>query len=137
MRTINLKEIIEKSKLDIKEIAIQLFPENKYPRLALNRVIAGEAVLDANQISKLALLINVDISDLYSDGNWKMKSRKGIHIFTSGRFRAELDSESWITKIFHRDSMFHDSIIHSGSTPLSEYFKELNKLVTKYNKHEN
>ena len=55
MKTIDLKEIIEKRKLDAKDVAQQLFPGIKYPKLALNRIIAGEAVLDANQISKLAL----------------------------------------------------------------------------------
>jgi hypothetical protein len=66
MRTIDVKEIIEKHQLDAKEVAQQLFPGNKYPKLALNRVMAGSAQLDANQMSKLALLIGVQVSDLYS-----------------------------------------------------------------------
>lgn len=133
MRTIDLKKIIEDQGLDTKEVAQHLFPGNKYPRLALNRVIAGDAVLDANQISKLALLASVSISQLYGT-EWKSKSKKDLMIFSSENFRAELNTQTWVTKIFDNDSMFHESIIHSGSTPLSDYLNELNAIIIKYQK---
>ena len=132
MRTIKVKEIIETRGLDIKEVARQLFPKNKYPDLALNRVIKGKNVLDADQISKLALMAGLPISELFSGGNWKAVARKGVHVFTNGEFRAELDSETWITKIFHKDSMFHESIIHSGSTPVSEYLSQLDLIINNF-----
>ena len=132
MRTINVKEIIETRGLDIKEGASQLFPHNKYPDLALNRIIKGKNVLDADQISKLALLSGLQLSELFSGENWKATARKGVHVFTNGEFRAELDSETWITKIFHKDSMFHESIIHSGSTPVSEYLSQLDLIINDF-----
>jgi hypothetical protein len=136
MKTINIKGIIERQGLDVKEISRQLFPKNKYPRLALNRVMSGGAVLDANQISKFALLAGIDISDLYSGANWNAKSKQGVHIFTNGDFRAELNADTWITKIFHKDSLFHESIIHSGSTPLSAYLNELDSIIINFKNHE-
>jgi len=132
MRTINVKEIIETRGLDTKEVARQLFPKNKYPDLALNRVMKGKNVLDADQISKLALMAGLQISELFSGENWKASSRKGVHVFTNGEFRAELDSETWITKVFHKDSMFHESIIHSGSTPVSEYLSQLDLIINNF-----
>lgn len=132
MRTIKVKEIIETRGLDIKEVARQLFPRNKYPVLALNRVIKGESVLDADQISKLALMSGLKISELFSGENWKATARKGVHVFTNGEFRAELDSETWITKVFHKDSMFHESIINSGSTPVSEYLSQLDLIINNF-----
>ena len=132
MRTINVKEIIETRGLDTKEVARQLFPKNKYPDLALNRVIKGKNVLDADQISKLALLSGLQLSELFSGENWKATAHKGVHVFTNGEFRAELDSETWITKVFHKDSMFHESIIHSGSTPVSEYLSQLDLIINNF-----
>ena len=132
MRTINVKEIIKTRGLDIKEVARQLFPQNKYPNLALGRVIKGKNVLNADQISKLALMAGLQLSELFSGENWKATASKGVHVFTNGEFRAELDSETWITRIFCKDSMFHESIIHSGSTPVSEYLSQLDIIINNF-----
>jgi len=132
MRTIKVKEIIEARGLDIKEVALQLFPKNKYPVLALNRVIKGKHALDADQISKLALMAGLQLPDLFSGENWKATTHKGVHVFTNGEFRAELDPETWITRIFCKDSMFHESIIHSGSTPVSEYLNQLDIIINNF-----
>lgn len=136
MKTIDLNRIIEERELDAKEIAQQLFPGNKYPKLALNRVIAGEAVLDANQISKLALLTGLSIDQLYSGNGWKSTSKAGIITFTNEGYKAELNTETWVTKVFHNDSLFHESIITPGATPISEYLKELNLLISKNQSNE-
>src|SRR5665811_1176034 len=66
MQKINLSGIIAQQKLSEKDIAKQLFPTNKYPKLALSRVLRNEATLDADQISRLAALLNCTISELYS-----------------------------------------------------------------------
>jgi len=50
-------------------------------------------------------------------------------VFTSGNFRAELDTNTWVTKVFDNDSLFHESVIHSDSTPLSVYLTQLTKIV--------
>lgn len=131
MKTIDLNKIIESQELDPKEVAQQLFPGNKYPKLALNRVISGEAVLDANQISKLALMTGLSIDQLYSGNDWKMRSKAGIFYFQNGEYKAELNSETWVTKIFHNDSLFHESVITSGVTPVSEYIDKLNSIINK------
>lgn len=130
MKTIDLKAIIEEKKLDVNIVAQQLFPTNQFPRLAINRILAGKAVLDATQISKLALLADMEIGDLYT-GNWEAKSNNGIHSFTNGEYIAELDTNTWLTKIFHNKSMIHESIIHAKDTPLSVYLSNLNNVILK------
>ena len=125
-----------KYNLEPKEVAQQLFPGNKYPRLALNRVISGGSVLDANQVSKLALLVGLPIDELYNGGNWKAKSMRGLHIFTNEEYRAELNTETWVTKIFHKDSLLHESIIHSGAIPLNEYLHKLEIQIEKFKTNE-
>ena len=86
---INLKKIV--LKMEKKEIAKQLFPGNKYPVLALNRVIAGEGSLDANQISKLSKLSGIPIEKLFD--------------------KVELDKITWIIKIFRNKNLFHEETI--------------------------
>lgn len=136
MKTIDLNGIISKQELDPKEVAQQLFPGNKYPKLALNRVLAGEAVLDANQISKLSLMTGLSIDQLYSENGWKSTSKAGIIAFQNGEYKAELSTETWVTKIFHNGSLFHESIITPGATPVSEYLNELNSIIIKNQSNE-
>lgn len=131
MNTIDVKKAIEESGADIKEIAAQLFPGNKYPKLALNRVLSGEAYLDSVQVSKLSMLLGIKISDLY-ESNWKMESKKDMIIFESGSYRAELSTKTWVTKLFDKGSLFHETIIHGKYAQLSEYLKKLNSIIIKH-----
>ena len=133
MNTINIKQIIETRGLDKKEIASQLFPGNKYPSLALNRVIAGDSFLDSMQISKLSLLSGLTIPEVYGV-KWETRTESNIVVFTYGNYRAELNREKWITKVFHYDSIFHESVIHSATIALSVYFDELNSIINQYKK---
>ena len=100
MKTVDLKNLIENYELDQKDIAKNLFPGNKYPTLALNRVLSGEAFLDTNQTSKLALIIGVPIESLYESSKWKGKRIEATHVFTNDDYRAELDLKNLTTKIF-------------------------------------
>ena len=132
MKTFDLKEIIEKQNLVVKEIAKQLFPNNKYPKLALDRVLSGKAFLDTNQVSKLSMMTGISVEELYSGGCWKASTSKDKLKFTSGNFTAELDTETWITKIYHKDSLFHEAVIHNGSIALSEYLTKLTNIINKH-----
>ncbi len=129
MKTIDVEKIIKTKKLDKKELAQQLFPENKHSSLALNRVIKGDGFLDSNQISLLSELTGIAIGNLYSGNEWGLKNNKGLTVLTSGNFRAELDTKTWITKVFDKDSLFHESVIHSGTTALSVYLNLLTQII--------
>lgn len=135
MKTIDLSKIIEDRGLNTKEVAKELFPKNKYPKLALDRVIKGEAFLDTNQVSRLSLITGVPIQFLYSNGEWKTTSKEeGIVTFQTGEYRAELNTGEWITKIYHKGSIFHESVIHQESITLSKYLKSLTELIIKHDK---
>jgi hypothetical protein len=131
MKTINVKDIIEKANLNKVEVAIQLFPDNKFPALALNRVINEELPLDANQISKLSLLAGIPIADMFSGENWKASLKGNVHTFTNGEYRAELNTDTWITKLFHNSSRIHEELIHSKAIPLSDYLTKLDLIIKK------
>lgn len=132
MKSINIPAVVEAKNLDLNMVASQLFPDNKHPRLALNRVISGVAVLDANQISKLSLLSGVPISELFSGGSWKASNKEHLHIFTNSEFIAELDTSNWTTKIFHNESMFHEHVLHDKHIALTAYLDMLNSEILKF-----
>lgn len=132
METIDVRKIIESRGLDMKEVARQLFPKNKFPENALWRVFRKKGILDADQISKLSLLSGLSVSELFSGGKWKAKSQKGLHVFTNEEFRAELDTDVWTTKLFHNDSLFHEEVMHSHTISLGEYFQKLEAIIENY-----
>lgn len=131
MQKIDLKKIIKNHNLEFSEVAKHLFPKNKYPNLALNRVMQGVTFLNSEQLSRLSLLANVQIGELFGL-NWKSKKIGDLMTLSTGNYKAELDTRSWVTKVFDRGSLFHESIIHSGSIPLSRYLTSLNSIIVEH-----
>lgn len=129
MAKINIYKFIDDHGLDRKEVETLLFPTAKHPYYALNRVAKGEGLLDSEQLYKLAEMAGVSVSDLYDSKKWKMKSDANTVTFESEDYKAVLDQKTWITKIFKKDSMLHEAVICPGTTPLSEYLGELDKIV--------
>lgn len=136
MKRIDIKQIIKENLLNTRDVAEHLFPNNKYPVLALNRVSSGKSCLNVDQLSKLASLIDSDVTELFSDA-WKSNCSQGSIIrFEKDDFMAELNTATNVTKLFHKESVFHESLIHKGSIPLSEYLSALDSLITKYTANE-
>jgi len=129
---IDLKKIIAVKKLDNREVAQELFPGHKHPKLALDRVLLGEGVLNADQISRFSLYSGIPIAELYSGANWRSSIQDQNHILVSGNYRAELDTVTWTTKLFHKDSLFHQFIIHSSSISLGDYIERLDIEISKH-----
>lgn len=133
MRTIDVKEIIETRGLDTKEVARQLFPKNKFPDLALNRVIKCKNVLDADQISKLALMSGLTISELFSGETWKSgPNKEDCLTFVNGEYYAELDTTKWVTRVFHNETLFHEEVITPGALPVREYLNQLDIIINNF-----
>ena len=132
MKTIDITKIIQDHNLNAKELAASLFPLHRFPDMALTRLIQGKGVLDANQISLLSEITGQSINSLFNQSEWVAQSREGIVHFSSGDFRAELDVEKKTSKVFHKDSIFHETILHTTSIPLSEYLKEISASVLKF-----
>ena len=136
MKSINLSKIIEDCKLDEEVLASELFPFHKHPQLALERVKKGKGLLNSEQIAKLSQLSNLPIDALFGVDGWKYVNNKGRYIFTCDTFKAELDTTTWVTKVYDADSLFHEEIIHDGTVALSEYIGKLNIIINKYRSNE-
>ena len=48
--TINLKELVEQRGLRLQEMAEILFPDNRFPRAALKRVLNGKTLLNSSHV---------------------------------------------------------------------------------------
>jgi len=132
MQRLDIKTIATAHGLSLKQIAAELFPNNRHPKLALNRVISGDGALDENQIGKLAAMAGLSISDLYKEGSWTMESKEGEVSLTFGEFRAVLDTQNWVSRIYHSKSLFNEQIIHDRKIPLSAYIEMLNSEISKF-----
>lgn len=136
MQTINLKQIIKDLNLSKNDIADELFPAHKFPKLALKRILGEQAVLDADQISRLSFITGIPIGELYASPEFRMESEEDEVRFTIGEFKAILNTKTGITKIYDGESLFHDSLINPGPTQLSVYLNEINTLITKHKSNE-
>lgn len=133
MKKIDVTALIQKNNLDAKDLASKLFPTHQHPTLALTRIIQGKSVLDANQISLLSELTGQTINSLFDLSEWEASSTDKILVFKSGDFTAELDMAKGLSKIYHKNSVFHETILHSLSIPLSDYLSEVTAAVVKFN----
>lgn len=129
---IDLENLIKDSGLSKFEIACRLFPSNKFPEASLQRVIKGDSYLDTQQIILLSNMLNVPVVDIF-ENTWKSNFNKGLHVLTNGDYKAVLDIENRHTRIYHKETLFFDTILHSVSIPLDEYLEILNKQIEKHN----
>ena len=129
MKTIDVKKVISTAGLDYSEVAAQLYPGSGHPRLALNRVAKGDGQLDAVQISKLALLAGVSISEVFGESPWSGIAQGSKLTLLNGDYKAELDKETWAVKVFDKGSLFHDEVLVKKHIPLSEFIEMLNSLI--------
>lgn len=135
MKTIDLIQLIEDRRLDKKEIAVLLFPQNAHPEQALRRVLEGVSLLNSDQISRLSLAAKIPINYLFTGEGWKGTSKGKTHVITSGRFRAEVDMEAGTVAVFDKDTLFHSENLISRNIPLSELVTGINNQILNYAKH--
>lgn len=124
MKKINLGELIETLRLDTKELADKLFPMHKYPNMALSRVVNGEMLLDSSQIAKLSEFTGLPIEDLFTP-SWESVIKGSLIVLVSGPNKAELNIESWETRLFKKDQLIKVINIHTPQMALSEFITRL------------
>jgi hypothetical protein len=133
MKTINLSKIIKDNNLKVKEVAQELFPNIKYPKLALDRILRGESRLDSDQLSRLSMYTGMSIEQIYTGENWqKPEARGNLLTLHSGEYRAEINTDSWTTKLFHKQTIMHDLVIHQKAITLDNYINDLNTRINNY-----
>lgn len=133
---INLRELIEQRGLRIQAVAEFLYPSNKFPRVSLQRVFDGKALLNSKQVSRLATWLGISVDSLYK-GGWSSEFKEETCILTNGNYRAELSIKTGETKVFHLGALFHEIILHDPAIPLSKYIELLNTIIKNHQANEN
>ena len=128
---INIKKILEDKGVSKTQIACLVFPDVKFPQRAFSRVLTGKTELTVSQAATIAEFLGVRIEDLYEPDRWLWDdSKDGKHIFLYGNnFRAEVDTQTWNTRLYHKDELITEEVICDGQTPIGEYLAKLKRLV--------
>lgn len=125
----DINKIIEHYNLNVDEVAKALFPHVRYQKLALDRVLKGEATLDTNQLESLATLVGVFVHDLFffTDG-WKGSSEDGRLVFIKNEYKVKLNYKGTFISIFKKENLVHQELI-SNSMSISEFIEFINKFT--------
>ena len=128
---INIKKILEDKGVSKTQIASLVFPDVKFPQRAFSRVLTGKTELTVSQAATIAEFLDVRIEDLYEPDRWLWdNSKDGKCIFLYGNnFRAEIDTQTWKTRLYHKDELITEEVICDEHVPIGEYFAKLKRLV--------
>lgn len=130
MGTFNLIRIIETHKLNREALANELFPNNKFPEVALKRVLNGLSFLDTNQLNILAGILGLQVSDLFLNEMWSTMMHNDKIIFIRNDYRVELHTETLVTYIYYKNKLVaSETIIVEKNIKLSDYLKSVNETI--------
>lgn len=119
----------------LKSLGEYLFPGNKYPYMALKRVIDGESELTESQIKLLSALTGETVEDLFTIKSWKAKAENEIMVFTKGNIRCLLNLNTGETKIFKDETLSFETIILTKGMTLGDFIDRIDGIVNQNQKH--
>ena len=128
----NINNVIEHYRLDTEEVAKVLFPAIKYPKLAFDRIIKGEAYLDTEQLEKLAEYIGVLVPDLFSAGTWKGSSEDGCLILLKGNYKVKLNYKAVYLSIYKDNTLIYQKFSNVPEKTLIEFINFLDNFIKDY-----
>jgi hypothetical protein len=130
MSTFNLRAIIEKYELDEDSLSKELFPKNKFPKVALARITSGVSYLDTWQLGILSEIIGLPITDLFSMDNWNKVIQGNKIKFVKNNHRVELNLETLVSEIYCLDKLVAvETLIPDRNIKLTEYLKLVDKTI--------
>ena len=121
----NLQDIIKAYDLDKAKCARVLFPENKQPDRALERVLSMESPLDTDQLYRLAKWLRVPVSLLF--GSWRATRKEGRIVFQMGEYTAFYDEG--VVTITKAGEIFDSLILSEKSISLDSFINIINNKV--------
>lgn len=136
MSRFNLNNIIQEYGLDKNVIASILFPDVKYPRRALTRIIKEKGELSVGQLEKLAQFIGLPVNNLFELKEYEIKSVENQLIFKKGDYCIKIyditpDSTKQNVTIFNGKTMSSDTCNINNLT-VAEMLDYLNNLTILY-----
>lgn len=128
----NITKVIELYKLDVNEVAEALFPNVRYKKLALDRVLKGEATINTEQLQALAKLAGVLTSDLFNIDSWKGSTEDGHLTFLKGDYKAKLNYNGAWLSLYKNNELIKQEMFTPNMT-LDEFIQHITELTINTN----
>lgn len=128
METFDIKKVIKKYSLKEEDVADVLFPNVRYKKMALDRVLKGETCLDTKQLQALANLAGVFIFDLFQYNDWTGQSEDGHLVFKNGEYIVKLQYKGVKLSVYKGTKLVYDELNLSNMN-VEDFFQYLNKLI--------
>lgn len=132
MEPFNIKNVIAHYKLNTEDLAKVLFPNVKYPKQALDRILKGEGNLDITQVEELANYIGVLVTDLFSANTWKSSTEDGCLTLLKGQYKAKLNYNGVYLSIYKDNVLIEQKISNVPSMTIQEFINFLDNLIKNY-----
>lgn len=125
----DISKVIQHFKLDVNSVAEALFPNVRYKKLALDRIIKGEATLNTDQLMKLAELAGVIVGDLFSIDSWKGGIEDNCLTFIKGEYKAKLNyNGSWLS--VYKDNELIKQEMFTPNMSLNDFIDHITDITT-------
>lgn len=128
----DITKVIEYFGLDVNSVAEALFPNVRYKKLALDRVLKGEATINAEQLQALADLAGVLTGDLFSIDSWKGSTENGCLTFIKGDFKAKLNYNGVWLSLYKDDKLIKQEMF-TPNMALEDFINHITTLITNFN----
>lgn len=125
----NIRNIMERFKLDTETLANILFPNVKYPKAAFDRVLKEETFISTSQLENLASYLGVSVSDLYSSDSWKGTTEDGHLVFIKGEYKAKLNYNNIFLSIYKNNELIHRVIGDVPNMAVSEFINYIENQI--------
>ena len=128
--TIDVKKIIEHYSLDKDKVAEALFPNIRYKKVALDRILNGQAVIDANQINALSDMIGVLPQELYMINNWRGEFEDKSIVLKQNDYTAKLNHNGAFLSLYKNNDLVYQEI-NASNISLIDLITYLDNLIKK------
>ena len=131
MTHFDINKVIEHYGLDTNEVAKVVFPKVNYPKVALNRVLKGEAALSVEQLESLAEFIGVLPGDLFELSQWKGTTEDSHLVFKRGDYTVRLNYKGAYITISKNNEIIYQEITGDNKT-VTEFINHIDQLIKNY-----
>ncbi|MDB4302990.1 helix-turn-helix transcriptional regulator [bacterium] len=131
-RMINIKETAKEQGLKLAEVAKAVFPNNKYPVMALGRLQTGSANLRTTHVKVLAEILGVSEEEVITGKSPKWKggsAGRGIVEFKRLDYKARLDIESGVTTLTKGADVVTATVVHTSAMCIEDYLAEMDAII--------
>lgn len=128
----DLKKIIDLYGLKKAVVASVIFPKHKYPYVALNRLMSGDAELSVTQLERLASYLGEPVSSFFEDQTWAQGAKGGLLTYSKGPYLARVNYRGSMLSIFKNDELISRDVLNAQSMTLEGLIDYLNTFINNY-----